>query len=116
MKKTVRIVAIATALTIAIMLSCAYAMPAGAEELYPKLAVVVSTEEAGGIYCINCLDKDGNVWSFYDDDPSLEEGDILALLMERVDEIPEDDHIVGYEWEGYTEEIDEFIHVTGWRR
>ncbi len=120
MKKTMRTAIIATAVTIIILLSCAYAIPAGAEkadrgEFYPKLAVVTKTEQLGRLWLVSCEDKEGNIWAFYDDEGTWQVGDIANLLMWNLGEREEDDEIIEVYWEGYTENVESFFHVTNWR-
>ena len=121
MKQTKVIIA-ATIATIVIMLSCAYAMPAVAEvgdrgEFYPRLTLVVEKEQIANtdLWIIYCQDKDGNVWSFYDDEGEWSIGDIANLLMWSMGEHEEDDTIIEVYWEGYTENIDNFFQMEGWR-
>lgn len=122
MKHTIKTIVIATIVTIAIMLSCACAMPTCAEsadrgEFYPKLVVVVETEQIStDLWIITCEDRTGNLWAFYDDAREWSVGDIANLLMWNMGEREEDDEIIEVYWEGYTENIEEFFYVTGWRR
>lgn len=119
--KEVKIIVIAAIVTIAIMVSCAYAMPAYAEqgrkEFYPRLTVVVEKEQIGesGLWVITCRDKNSNLWAFYDDIGDWNIGDIINLLMKSINENEEDDKIIETIREGYTENVEEFFHVTGWR-
>jgi hypothetical protein len=115
MKQTKVIIA-ATIVTIIIMLSCAYAMPAVAEvgdrgEFYPRLTVVVEKEHIvnTGLWVIYCQDKNGNLWAFYDDEGEWDVGDIANLLMWSVSEHEEEDEIIEVYWEGYTDCIDNFF-------
>ena len=67
MKKQIRAIIIATIVTCAIIISCAYAMPAQAEsaelehgEFYPKLTVVISSVRIDtGLWVIECQDMYG---------------------------------------------------------
>ena len=120
MKQT-KIIIIATIVTIIIMLSCAYAMPAVAEvgdrgEFYPRLTVVVETEQIAdsGWWIVYCQDKDGNVWAFYDDEGTWDIGDIANLLMWNLSEHEEEDEIIEVYWEGYTENPSGFFSLEGW--
>lgn len=119
--KEVKIITIAVIVTIAIMLSCACAMPAYAEqdkgEFYPRLTVVIEKEQIAntGLWLIYCQDKDGSVWAFYDDEGEWDVGDIANLLMWNVGEREEKDEIIEVYWEGYTEDIDSFFQIEGWR-
>lgn len=119
MKKQIRAIIIATIVTIAIMVSCACAMPAYAEdrgEFYPKLTVVFETEQVGDMWVVYCIDKTQNVWSFYDDEGTWAKGDIANLLMWNMGEHEEDDEIIEVYWEGYTENIESFFQLMGWRQ
>lgn len=121
MKNAIKTITIATIVAISIMLSCAFAMPASAEaergEFYPKLAVVVETEQTSAdLWIITCEDRMGNLWAFYDDARKWEVGDIANLLMWNIGEYEEDDEIIEVYWEGYTENIKEFFQINGWRR
>ena len=111
---------IATIITIMILISCACAMPAYAEqergEFYPRLTVIVaSTRIDTRLWVIDCRDKDGNVWSFFDDEGTWEKGDIANLLMWNMGEQEEDDEIIEVYWEGYTENVTEWLQMEGWR-
>ena len=117
MKQT-KVVIIATIVTIVIMFSCSYIIPATAEvgdrgEFYPRLTVVVEKEQVAdtGLWVIYCQDKDGDVWTFYDDEGEWDVGDIANLLMWNMGEHEEEDEIIEVYWEGYTE----FFSVEGWR-
>ena len=116
--KEVKIAAIATIITICLILSCAYAMPAHAEnrpEFYPKLTVVAHTIRIEDhLWVVECQDKDGNIWGFYDDEHTWAEGDIANLLMMTVNEKEEEDEIVEVYREGYTENITEWLQNNGW--
>lgn len=118
--KEIKTATIATIITIMILISCACAMPAYAErpEFYPLLTIVVSTDNTGETYCVNCRDKEGNIWSFYEypeDGEKWARGDIANLLMMTIDDIHENDQIVEVYWEGYTENVTEWLQMEGWR-
>lgn len=87
MKKTIRAIAIATAITIAIMISCACAMPAQAApadhgEFFPCLSVVVGYEHVTAEeWLIECMDKDGEIWSFYGEEEDAHIGIMFNLLL-----------------------------------
>ena len=107
MKNTIKIIAIATIVTIAIMISCAYAMPACAEvgdrgEFYPRLAVVTGYEQIGDtdLWVIEVTDKDGEVWSFYGEEEDAHIGIMFNLLMWNLGEAEEEDEIVEVYYEG----------------
>lgn len=119
--KEIRACAIATALTVAILIACAFTLSASAEvgnrgEFYPRLTVVVETEQiANNFWTVTCEDKDGNLWMFYDDEGTWEPGDIANFLMWNMGECEEDDEIIEVYWEGYTEDITFWMHENGWR-
>lgn len=119
--KEIKIITIAVIITIAIMLSCACAMPAHAEqdrgEFYPRLTVVVDREQIGesGLWVVTCRDRNGNLWAFYDDEGEWDIGDVANLLMWNMGEHEEDDEIIEVYWEGYTEDVDSFFQMEGWR-
>ena len=68
------------------------------------------------LWVITCEDKMSNLWAFYDDVGEQAIGDIANLLMWNMGEHEEDNEIIEIYWEGYTENIEEFFHTTGWRR
>jgi len=117
--KELKVSVIATIITALIICSCAYTMPAHAEEhgeFYPLLTIVVNTHKIDDdIYMVDCRDKDSNIWSFYDDEGTWSEGDIANLLMWDIDEKEEEHEIVEVYWEEYTEDIELFFRVMGWR-
>jgi len=113
MKET-KICIIATAITMIILISCACAMPAyaaGELELHPKLAVVVDTEKVDNLWLVYCQDREGDVWTFWDDEGTWAYGDIVNLLMQELEE----DEIIEVYWEGYTENVQLFFQTMGWR-
>ena len=120
--KSTKTVIIATIAAITIIMSCACILPAEAEaadrgEFYPKLTIVVETEQiAPDLWFITCEDKEGNLWAFYDTEETWEVGDIANLLMRNMGEREEDDEIIEVYWEGYAENIKDFFHVIEWRR
>lgn len=109
MKKQIRATIIATIIAISIIISCACAMPACAEniypetqELYPKLTVVFEIEDSPEYRIVRCMDVSQNIWEFYDDEFEWEPGDIANLLMWNCDsQNPYDDEIIDIIWEGY---------------
>ena len=61
-----KLIAIATIITVAIMLSVAYAMPACAEEddeFYTLVCAIIELDYTEDT--VSCLDQAGNVWQFY---------------------------------------------------
>lgn len=118
MKHQIRAAIIATIITCAILISCAYTIPVQAEstkEFYPKLTIVFETEKVGEMWIVYCIDKSQNVWSFFDDDGTWKTGDIANLLMWHLDEHEEEDEIVEIYREGYTDNLEMFFQINGWR-
>ena len=103
---------IATIITIVLMIAIGYAMPATAEgvgdrgEFYPRLTVVVETEQIGDtdLWIITCLDRFGNTWDFFADEGEWTRGDLCNLLMWNMGEREEDDEVIEVYWEGHIEE------------
>ena len=118
MKETT-ICIIAVIITCIILISCACAMPAVAEEygeFYPRLSVVISSIYAeNNMWIVTCQDKDGNRWAFFNDTDDWDTGDICNLLMWNVDEDITLHEIVEVYWEGYTEDITLWMEINGWR-
>lgn len=120
--KSIKVIIIATILTICIIFSCAYAMPAKAEaeeldrgEFYPRLTVVVNTTRIETqLWAVECRDQWGHTWSFYDDCGTWDRGDIANLMMWAVSENPENDEVIDVYWAGYTENPDNFVSELGW--
>lgn len=121
--KQFRIAIIATIITSLILVSCALAMPAQAEsnpitseDYYGKLVVVKSsTQLEVSTWIVECEDKDGNLWYFLNDTGALHHGDILTLLMFRLNDNKEDDECMEYMYEGHTDNLEMFFDVMGWR-
>lgn len=109
MKKVVR--AIITLVVIFCIIIPAYAK----NKMYTRLTVIVDTEQADTEWLIYCQDKQGNIWTFYDDIDEWKQGDICNLLMIRIDEQEEHDEIINVCWEGYIESIESFLSLIGWR-
>lgn len=102
-----KIIATATAITIALILTFATMIPASAEvgdrgEFYPRLTVVVGYEHIGDtdMWIIDCMDKDGQVWSFYGEEEDAHIGIMFNLLMWNMGEAEEDDEIIEAYYEG----------------
>lgn len=120
--KEVRIYIIAVIITSLIIISTAFALPACAEAVtvtsanyYGKLAVVTSSTQLEiSIWIVSCQDKNGNIWKFLNEG-GLEQGDILTLLMFRLDEQEKNDECMDYIYEGHTDNINLFFQVMGWR-
>lgn len=122
MKKQVRAIIIATIITIITIVSCAYAMPVHAEgitseDYYGKLTVVVGrTQLESHLWVIECKDKDGEIWTFLDDEGTWARGDIVNLLMFRISENTKNDEAQDAIWEGHTDDLEMFFQVMGWRQ
>lgn len=113
MRKGIRAIAIATIVTIAIMLSCAYAMPAIADEygeFYPRLTIVIDTKEDS----VLCQDKEGNIWMFFSYEDDWKEGDICNLLIWNNSTDITQHEIIEVYWEGCTEDIEQFFIIMNW--
>lgn len=107
MKNTIKTIIIATIITVIIMISTAFALPASAEvgdrgEFYPRLAVVTSYEriDETDLWVITCTDKDGDEWAFYGEEEDAHIGNIFNLLMWNLGENEEEDEIVEVYYEG----------------
>ena len=62
---------------------------------YTKSDVIVieSTQIENNLWEVTCEDKEGYIWSFFDDG-TLMEGDIIMLIMQSIDDTPENDEII----------------------
>ena len=106
--KTTKIAIIATIITVAIIALCGIAT-ASAErpEFYPLLTVVVNVQPIGNDLCIvDCMDKEGNLWSFYAEPCEWFAGDLANLLMWATGENEEDDEVVEVYYEGFLEDAE----------
>ena len=115
--RTTKTVIIATIITCAIIISCACAMPASAEdygEFYPLLTVVTDTWQEGQEYIVECTDKTGNQWCFFSEDDSWQPGDIANLLIWNIGGTIYENEIIEVYWEGYTENISQFYQTLTW--
>ena len=97
-----KLIAIATAITVAIIISCACAIPANAETIYTTDTVVVSWELEHDYYRIECLDEQGDIWCFYDEEP-WNIGDMVVLRMFAFDEDYTHDEVLDVEYVGHLE-------------
>lgn len=105
-----------------IIISTTFAFPTHAEaapitsaDYYGKLVVVTSsTRLETSIWIVSCQDKKGDIWEFLNEE-GLEPGDILTLLMFRLNEREEDDECMDYMYEGHTDNINLFLQMMGWR-
>lgn len=109
--KTTKIIIIATIITIMLICSVACAMPAHAEEehgeFYPRLTVVVGWGKIGeGLRIVYCMDKQGEIWSFYDEEEEWDAGDVANLLMWDTGKDVETHEIIEVYYEGHLEAID----------
>ena len=115
MKKQIRAAIIATIITCIIIISSSFAMPAFAEdrgEFYPKLTIVVSSVKIDSqLWVVDCKDKNGNIWSFFDDEGVWKQGDIINLLMWKMGENEKEDEILEVYWEGYTDNLKMFFGI-----
>lgn len=84
-------------------------------EFYPKLVVVQHIETIQDYDIISCQDKHGDMWVFYSDIGDYDVGDILNLLMWNNSEDVYKHEIIEVYWEGYTNNMHEFMTVTDWR-
>lgn len=105
--KTTKIITVATAITMAIIIACSFALPAVAEvgdrgEFYPRLAVVTGYERIGDtdLWVIEVTDKDGEVWNYYGEEEDAHIGLMVNLLMWNMGEREEDDEIIEVYYEG----------------
>lgn len=79
-------------------------------EFYPRLTVVVSCIEKHNEYIIDCIDKSGNIWSFYSDEV-WNIGDMANLLMWNITGVEEEDEIVEVYYEGYISNLNLFLEI-----
>ena len=95
--KTLKIATIATAITLALIALCGIATAtAETADTYALTAVVTSWEKIGDtdLCIINCTTKDGNVWSFFDDEEYYRIGDVVVLTMWDVTAPEEEDEVI----------------------
>lgn len=118
--KTTKIITIATAITMAIIIACSITVPASAEvgdrgEFYPLLAVVTGYEKIGDtdLWIIDVTDKDGRVWSFYGEAEDAHVGIMFNLLMWNMGEAEEEDEIVEVYYEGRLDDAGLMAWLTG---
>lgn len=114
--KEIKIIVIAVIIIIVIMVSCAYAMPAYADEdkgeFYPKLTIVVGYQHiTADEWLIECMDKTGEIWTFYGDKDDAHIGNIFNLLMWNIGEFETENEIIEVYWEGYIENPKLFCHI-----
>ena len=97
-----KLIAIATAITVAIIVSMAFAIPADAEAAYTLDTVIVGIELEPDRIKLECLDNNGELWEFYDED-EWHIGDIVTLRLFGFDDDYTHDEIVGAEYNGSLE-------------
>ena len=81
---------------------------AGAESLpedcYILPTVVIGWDEVEeNVFVIDCLDKEGNVWQFFNEGKEWAIGDLCDLVMWACSEEIEEHEIVDVVWTGYIE-------------
>lgn len=112
-----KIIAIATIVTIAIIVSISIALPVKAEPhtVYTLDTVIVGIELERDCIRLECLDNNGDVWEFYDED-EWHIGDIAILRLFAFDEDYTHDEVLNVEYGGSLElhELAYYIlEVTG---
>lgn len=98
--KNLKTAIIATIVTVLIICSCAYAMPATAEDanVYSKPAIVTGYDLLKDL--VTVVDDEGNVWEFYGAE-GLAICDIVWLTIYSYGtKTMEDDEIIDVVWEG----------------
>lgn len=81
-------------------------------ERYPKLTVVIESTKVNDLWLVSCRDREGNMWTFWDDEGTWAYGDIANLLMW---DFGEEEEIIEVYWEGYTENVELFFQIMEWR-
>lgn len=106
-----KVISIATAITIAIIVSVASMIPAYADTVYTLDAVVVAYKLESDCYKLSCLDEQGELWEFYDEEP-WHIGDIAILRLFAFDDDYTHDEILDAERCGTLElhELIQYIH------
>ena len=100
--KTTKIIIIATIITIAVIALCGAATATAEDGYFPLLTAVVGTEKVGDLYLITCKDKQGDLWSFFDEEEEAwHEGDLCNLLMKNTGDAEEDAEVVEAYHEGH---------------
>lgn len=106
--KDLKVIVIATLVTCLIILGCSHAMATELGEYYPKLTVVITSEQIeDDLYIVSCRDREGNIWQFYDDEGIWKPGDIANLLIWNCGEIKYHE-IIDVVWEGYSNNFNLF--------
>lgn len=106
--KTLKIALIATILTVALIALCgvatATAETADRGEFYPLLTIVTAWENVDEeTALITCMDREGNLWSFYADLNEWKIGDLANLLMWNLGENLEDHEVIETYYEGHAD-------------
>lgn len=110
-----KVIAVATAITIAIIVSVSFAIPAKAESIYTLDTVIVGIELEPDCIKLECLDDKGDIWEFYDED-EWHIGDIVTLRLFAFDDDYTHDEVLEVEYHGNLElhELAYYIlEVTG---
>lgn len=119
--KGLKLIVVATLITIILLFSCALALTARAEEspyydtIYPKLAIITKVTEKAVYF----RDRDKITVKYYIDpydEDRLDVGDICTLLMYNSSINPKQHQIVYIRWEGYTSNVTKWIKSMKWRR
>ena len=79
--KTLKIALIAMMVTVIIIALCGVATATAETNLTPRMSLVVGWELIDDYARFDCLDMEGNVWSFYGDKGDWKIGDVCNLLM-----------------------------------
>lgn len=90
-------------LMVAVVLFSVVSAMADREEgkTYSRLAVVVGWEKVGDEWLVTCQDREGNLWSFYDDERYWKICDFCNLLMFAYDDDFTHDEILDVTYEGF---------------
>ena len=94
-----KVISIATAITIAIIVSVSFAIPSNAETVYTLDTVIVGIELKPDCIKLECLDDHGDIWEFYDED-EWHIGDIATLRLFAFDDDYTHDEVVDVEYGG----------------
>ena len=110
--KTTKVAIIATIITVIIMISCAYAMSAYAEDLAPvygRFAIIIELDPAED--AVICMDTQGNLWSFFEID-TWEVGDLCTITFWNNSANIADHEILDVMFEGHMS-FDKFKTIFG---
>ena len=105
-----KLIAIATAVTIAIIVSVSFAIPADAESAYTLNTIIVDIDPVYDYFKVECLDENGDTWEFYDEYP-WNFGDVAVLRMRESYGDYTNDEVMDVSYNGHLElhEIANFI-------